>query len=80
MVPGLVGLEEQAVHVGDLDGVVVEKYKLADAAAREHLSRDAPDPTNTDHCAPGKQSPQNEQSAKKRSEKNTAQNTPRIAC
>ena len=45
---GLVGSEEQAVHVGDLDLVVVEEEQLADATTTQHLGRHATDATETD--------------------------------
>ena len=45
----LVRLEKEPVHVGQLDFVVVEEEEFSDAAARQHLGRDAAHTTNAHH-------------------------------
>jgi len=41
--PCLLGAEEEAIHVGKFNSVVVEEEELADAAASEHLGGHGPD-------------------------------------
>ena len=45
----LMWLEKQSVHVGQLHFVVVEEDEFADAAASEHLGRDAAHTPDADH-------------------------------
>ena len=42
-------LEEESVHVGQLDLVVVEEDEFADAAAGEHLGSDAAHAPDANH-------------------------------
>ena len=45
----LVWLEKEPIHVGQLDFVVVEEDEFPDAAARQHLGRDAAHASNAHH-------------------------------
>ena len=41
-------LEEQTIHVGQFDFVVVEHFKTSDTATRQHFGRDASDAADAD--------------------------------
>ena len=45
----LVRLEEETIHVGKFNFVVIEEKKFSDSTSRQHFSRHAPNAANTNN-------------------------------
>jgi hypothetical protein len=46
------GSEEESIHIGELNGIVVKQKQLSNSATRQHLCDDAAHSTNAhnSHC------------------------------